>query len=102
VKDNWYGVGQENTIHFCPWYFTARSWDTRAGQLPHLANSAGIFLHELSHLAAGTDDLHGEWYPDNSPGMGPEDAYWMQQFEGTTGTVEHLTEHYIWPLIWPK
>lgn len=74
-------------MHFCPKYFTS---STR--------RQNEIFMHELSHYAASTDDRAFSWLP-SKVGLAPDDAYYIETF--MYGNTERIKEHYIWSKIWP-
>jgi len=73
-------------IHFCPPFFAR----TANGQ-------AETFMHELSHLAADTDDLAWGWLP-SSPAEAPDDAYYVDDLANET--VQSLEQRSVWVLIW--
>lgn len=95
-------IGCTGDIHFCPPYFEMKP-----------DKQGASFLHELSHLAADTEDraldwnresgwfTTGGWYPKDAA----DDSYW---FGGIAASLYNSTdlyrshEIYIWSKIWPK
>ena len=91
--------GSFGDIHFCPLFF----------QLEHSQDQASNFLHELSHLAADTDDrclnwyrksgwfTTGGWYAKDAA----DDADWFGLLYRATDMYQ-AHETWIWRKIWPK
>ena len=90
-------------IHFCPDFFKKQT----------TSQQGSTFIHELSHLAAGTDDrslvwtrkagwfTSGGWRAKDAA----DDAYW---FGGSAFSLYNSKDLYqshemfIWSMIWPK
>jgi RHS repeat-associated protein len=81
------GIGLDDDIHFCPLFFSASA-----------ADQAQTFLHEASHMFAGTLDLAlggGTPWADNA-----KDAYWIQGFaSGADATLDMFVQGLV--LLWP-
>jgi RHS repeat-associated protein len=78
-------------IHLCPPFFKKGA-----------AAQAKTFLHELSHLAAGTDDLGLGWWTANSLNLweAADDAYHFERY--ISGNVEATEKSAIWQWLFPK
>ena len=78
------------------------------------ASQANKLLHELSHLAASTDDLNWSWLPGPLPGnptniaftdkfmptLAADDAWFVQTLQ--EHTVASVNESWILPYLYEK
>lgn len=91
-----YGPHAQKRMYLCSGFFS------KSGANQSLDQQSQTAFHELSHYAADTDDLAGDWRTPQFTDIvkAPDDAYHIEMF--VSGDVQRLLRNQIWYWNWPK